>query len=219
MATSLAFDPQAGTGGATGGSYLNSEQYNTFGDAANQFGGTVNQFAGTTGNLSQTIQDAVNSPTPKTTSDPFSAASAPGSADLGKQEQTNYKEFHDDYFAQQAAKKAYDAKASADRYSYFSAGDDGGVRYTAPFYWNLTTVPNWVLGKGVTIPEGSTFRNPANTGQSTSQTSPYQAWFEFQKKYKENPDYDMYTGEYHKDYYPKEWLDMARYWDYRAANS
>jgi hypothetical protein len=70
------------------------------------------------------------------------------------------------------------------------------------------------VGRNVKIPEGSTFK----PGPSGFRANPFSKWQEFRQKWRENPEYDMYTGVFHKDYYPQEWIDMARYFDYVEQN-
>jgi len=64
-----------------------------------------------------------------------------------------------------------------------------------------------------TVPEGSKF-NPSyeRTGfYRGDDMDPLEKFNDFMKKYRKQPDYDQYTGVYHKDYYPLEWIQMARH--------
>ena len=189
----------------------NPPAYNTFADQTNKFAGATTKFTGQPATIQPTVQKAIlNQQAPV---NPFAAGGPRGGVGnvLAEQERQRYKDFHDWYFRMEAARQ--ERQQEADNYSWDDSGNFGAP---GPFYYNYDEAPDWLVGRGVELPKDSKFQFTTTSGLTT--VNPVQKWNEFRAKWKENPEYDKYTGVYHSDYYPKEWIQMARYWDYVANN-
>ena len=187
--------------------------YNTFANTRNQFGGTTNKFAGREPTIQSTVRNAVTNSAP-VDANPFrnGGPGGDGARRLAERERQMYKDMTDYYWQQEAAKKAFYANQSTN-----PEYDQEGQPIRTKYKYDYESAPDWLVGRNVSIPEESKFKFPANTGFSPK--NPVDAFYEFRKKFEENPDYDIYTGVYHKDYYPQEWIDMARYYYYLEDNA
>lgn len=188
-----------------GGDLLTGDpRYNTFaGTTPGEFGGGTNKFAGRAPTMGDTVRGYVVNPEP-TAKNPFLNVGPGGNARakmLAEKERQMYKELQDYHWQQQAAKKAHDTKTATEV-------DQEGFPVNQPYRYDYESAPDWLVGRNIEVPEGSTFKFPS--GRFAIE-SPAEAFYKFRRQFKENPEYDVYTGTYYKDYYPQEWIDMARY--------
>lgn len=217
MATKLSCFEETGAPGEPGTEqgYLTENAFSD--DPSNTFE-AGNSFAGQGSTIQDTILEAAT--TPAEERDPYnSSAVSDKSKELAEAEKQNFQDYTDYSMRVKAARAAHDAKY---RQKYANQSyDDGNFlqqQQDQLFYYNVEDAPDWLVGRGLTIPEGSSFSFNIPAGAKTTTQDPFLQWNEFLQKYREEPLYDRYSGEYHRDVYPKEWIQMAKYLLYKEKN-